>query len=91
MALTLVLNGQSRNFEGLSQASSLDDLIVELGLKGDRVAVEFNGEIVARASWAATMLGEGDRLEVVHFVGGGSAAGLPVAIKRSRSDSQRLP
>jgi thiamine biosynthesis protein ThiS len=37
------------------------------------VAVEHNGEIVPRAGWAGTTLNGGDRLEVVHFVGGGSA------------------
>jgi sulfur carrier protein len=71
MSLTLILNGQSRAFEALPQSASLEQLIVELGLKGDRVAVEHNGEIVARAMWAETSLNAGDRLEVVHFVGGG--------------------
>jgi len=71
MALTLILNGQTRGFERLSEAASLEELIGELGLKGDRVAVEHNGEIVARTGWAQTALREGDRLEVVHFVGGG--------------------
>jgi sulfur carrier protein len=73
MALTLILNGQSRVFERLTQSSSLEQLIGELGLKGDRVAVEHNGEIVARSGWAETALNGGDRLEVVHFVGGGVA------------------
>ena len=71
MALTVILNGQPRAFERLSQAVSLEVLVAELGLKGDRVAVEHNGEIVPRAGWGETLLGEGDRLEVVHFVGGG--------------------
>jgi sulfur carrier protein len=71
MSLTLVLNGQSRSFTALSPSSSLDELVAELGLQGDRVAVEHNGAIVPRASWAHTALGSGDRLEVVHFVGGG--------------------
>ena len=71
MALTLIVNGQSRVFETLSQPVSLEAVIVELGLKGDRVAVEHNGEIVPRASWMETSLSGGDRLEVVHFVGGG--------------------
>lgn len=71
MALTLVLNGQTRSFEELSDASSLEELVTELGLKADRVAVEHNGGIVARSDWAGTALQEGDRLEVVHFVGGG--------------------
>jgi sulfur carrier protein len=71
MSLTLILNGQSRAFEALPQSASLEQLIGELGLKGDRVAVEHNGEIVPRAIWAETSLNAGDRLEVVHFVGGG--------------------
>jgi sulfur carrier protein len=71
MSLTLILNGQSREFESLPQSASLEQLIGELGLKGDRVAVERNGEIVPRAGWAETTLNGGDRLEVVHFVGGG--------------------
>lgn len=72
MALTLVLNGQSRLFEGLSRSAFVDDLVAELGLKSDRVAVELNGEIVPRAGWAETRLSEGDRVEMVHFVGGGA-------------------
>jgi sulfur carrier protein len=72
MALSVVLNGQMREFEGLAAGmASLERLLGELGVKGDRVAVERNGEIVPRALWAGTMVGEGDRLEVVHFVGGG--------------------
>lgn len=72
MPLTLVLNGQPRTFDALSQPASLDLVIVELGLKGDRVAVEHNGVIVPRSSWAQTEIAAEDRLEVVHFVGGGS-------------------
>jgi sulfur carrier protein len=71
MSLTLILNGQSRAFDTLPQPVSLEQLMVELGLKGDRVAVEHNGEIVPRSGWAETKLKGGDRLEVVHFVGGG--------------------
>ena len=72
MALTVILNGQPRVFEGLSASSHVDGLISELGLKGDRVAIELNGEIVPRAGWSEAQLNEGDRVEVVHFVGGGS-------------------
>ena len=72
MSLTVVLNGQSREFASLGEDACLGDLIAELGLKGDRVAVEHNGEIVQRTAWGTTPLGVGDRLEVVHFVGGGA-------------------
>ncbi|WP_260739082.1 sulfur carrier protein ThiS [Tunturiibacter lichenicola] len=71
MSLQLVLNGQARTFDALQQSANVEQLVEELGLKGDRVAVEHNGEIVPRSSWTKTELRSGDRLEVVHFVGGG--------------------
>lgn len=66
--MKLTINGQSREFASLA---TLEDLLTTLGLKQDRVAVEHNGEIVSRDAWSATSLSEGDRLEIVHFVGGG--------------------
>jgi thiamine biosynthesis protein ThiS len=69
--MQFVLNGQSRDFPQLAPGANLQDLIADLNLKGDRVAVEHNGAIVPRIEWANTGLREGDRLEVVHFVGGG--------------------
>jgi sulfur carrier protein len=69
--MNLVLNGQKREFEQLAPGANLQDLIAELGLKGDRVAIEHNGNIVPRAEWAEARLAAGDRLEIVHFVGGG--------------------
>jgi sulfur carrier protein len=74
MSLTVILNGQTRVFDTLQVDASLEQLIGELGLKGDRVAVERNGEIVPRAGWAGTVLNGGDRVEVVHFVGGGGSS-----------------
>ncbi len=73
MGLTLTLNGQRRVFDALAETPSLDDLVVELGLKADRVAVEHNGQIVARPDWTSTRLHQEDRLEIVHFVGGGAS------------------
>lgn len=81
MSLALIVNGQSRVFDTLVPPANLEQLIGELGLKGDRVAVEHNGEIVPRSVWAGTLLSGGDRLEVVHFVGGG----LLEAAEASRS------
>ena len=66
--MNLQLNGEPREFpEGLTVAA----LVEHLGMKADRVAVELNLEIVPRTNWAATNLKEGDKLEIVHFVGGG--------------------
>lgn len=69
--MQLVINGQTREFVDLATFAKLSDLITILGLKDDRVAIERNGEIVSRASWAETPLHSGDKLEIVHFVGGG--------------------
>jgi sulfur carrier protein len=71
MALTLILNGQSRSFDTFPESANLEQVVGELGLKSDRVAVEHNGEIVPRTNWTQTVVSGGDRLEVVHFVGGG--------------------
>jgi thiamine biosynthesis protein ThiS len=69
--MRFVLNGQPRAFPQLGSQAMLQDLIADLGLKGDRVAVEHNGNIVPRAEWVSTVLADEDRLEIVHFVGGG--------------------
>jgi sulfur carrier protein len=66
--MRLVINGEARDVQGIATLSSL---LEHLGLKADRVAVELNREIVARELWAETGLGEGDRIEIVQFVGGG--------------------
>jgi len=66
--MKLQINGADREF---SASLSLAALIEQLGMKQDRVAVEFNHDIVARDRWPETTLTDGDRLEIVHFVGGG--------------------
>ncbi len=79
MPLSLILNGQTRTFESLEDSANLQQLIVALGLKGDRIAVEHNGTIAPRATWDETRVSSNDRVEVVHFVGGG-ASGLQVCV-----------
>jgi sulfur carrier protein len=68
ITMTVVINGTERSFD---DGLSLGALIEQLGLKPDRVAVELNQNLVPRNHWPATALHDGDRLEVVHFVGGG--------------------
>lgn len=74
--MVLTINGEPRDFpDGLTLAA----LVAQLGMKADRVAVELNLEIVPRGNWEATQLEDGDKLEIVHFVGGGSGrSGLPL-------------
>jgi len=64
------INGEEKAFDSPSPLT-LAALVEILGMKADRVAVELNREIVARDRWSETLLHEGDRLEIVHFVGGG--------------------
>jgi len=66
--LRVQVNGEIRN---VADHSTLSDLVDELSLTPARIAVELNGEVVRRNKWTETVLSEGDRLEVVHFVGGG--------------------
>jgi len=68
--ITLTVNGEPRR----TRAATLSALVVELGLKPEKVAVERNGEIVPRSTLAEASLAEGDVLEIVHFVGGGDHA-----------------
>lgn len=66
--MRVVVNGDERE---VPDACTVRDLLVAIGLGDTLVAVERNTEIVPRAHHARTPLSDGDRLEVVHFVGGG--------------------
>jgi len=72
--MTLLINGQPRDFNPPAVPFVLAALVEILGMKSDRVAVELNRDIVPRDRWSQTQLHEGDSLEIVHFVGGGSLA-----------------
>ena len=66
--IELSVNGETRRFDG---ALDVARLLERLELTGKKVAVERNGEIVPRSSYAETRLASGDRLEIVVAVGGG--------------------
>ena len=66
--MNLLINGKETSY---TSPLTLAGLIEQLGMKPDRVAVELNRGIVPRDQWLNTNLAEGDRLEIVHFVGGG--------------------
>ena len=65
--MNLTINGESRT----ASAETLSALVEQLGMRPDRVAIELNRDIVPRDRWPEIRLNEGDRLEIVHFVGGG--------------------
>ena len=66
--MTLILNGEERQFPGLTTIATL---VAALGLDGRKVAVERNLEIVPRSAYQVTAVADGDRIEIVHFIGGG--------------------
>ncbi len=66
--MKVTLNGDEKE---LGEGLTLAELLVLIGLDGRRVAVELNGRILAPDQFSACDLRDGDRLEIVHFVGGG--------------------
>jgi thiamine biosynthesis protein ThiS len=66
--IALTVNGEPMQ---VTAGASLSGLIAQLALDTRKVAVERNREIVPRSAYATTRLAPGDRLEIVHFIGGG--------------------
>ncbi|WP_106476609.1 sulfur carrier protein ThiS [Phytohalomonas tamaricis] len=66
--MQLQLNGEPRSFDAVT---TVDELIETLGLRGKRIAVELNEQIVPRTRHAETALNDGDSIEIVHAIGGG--------------------
>ena len=66
--MTITLNGDSYNLEGPTTVSAL---LARLEIDPRRVAVEHNLEVLKRARFDDTPIREGDRIEIVNFVGGG--------------------
>ncbi len=76
MALTVTLNGEARQ---LDAPTSVRGLLESLGLDPAKIAVERNLEIVPRSSYGEVTVANGDRLEIVHFIGGGNAPAIVTA------------
>lgn len=66
--MKLTINGEERSFSATPNVAAL---VAALGLDARKVAVERNLEIVPRSAYGSTVLAEGDRIEIVHFIGGG--------------------
>ncbi|NWG11907.1 MAG: sulfur carrier protein ThiS [Acidobacteria bacterium] len=66
--MTLVINGENRT---LPAVSNVLEMLSQLGIAPDRIAVELNGRIVRRRDWAVTAVSDRDKVEIVQFVGGG--------------------
>jgi len=68
--LRIQVNGEPREVD---ENISLPQLFAILNLKPEQIAVELNHDVVRRAQWEGTLLKAEDRVEIVHFVGGGDA------------------
>lgn len=66
--MLIKVNGEPRE---VKENMSLAELVASLSLKAEQVAIELNQRVVRRAQWDSTMLQEADKVEIVHFVGGG--------------------
>ena len=66
--MKLMINGEERTFEGIADVAGL---VRALGLDPRKVAVERNLEIVPRSTYSRVGIADGDRMEIVQFVGGG--------------------
>jgi thiamine biosynthesis protein ThiS len=66
--MRLLINGTVAE---VAEGPSLGALIQSRGLAPNRVAAELNGSVIPRREWDNTQVNEGDRIELVHFVGGG--------------------
>lgn len=66
--MNIILNGEAHE---LPDGTTAEQLVERLGLGGRRIAMELNREIVPRSDYAGQMLSEGDKVEIVHAIGGG--------------------
>lgn len=71
-SLRIQINGEPREVE---DNLSLPKLITTLNLKSEQIAVELNHEVIRRVQWESTILRADDKVEIVHFVGGGEPVG----------------
>src|SRR5580693_10685155 len=70
MGLTVILNGEPKSLQG---GLTVRGLLLELGLDPAKIAVERNLQIVPRSTYDQVAVSDGDRFEIVHFIGGGNA------------------
>jgi len=68
ISMKIAVNGEAKE---IANGLNLDGLLEQLQIRPARVVVELNRNIVSRDAYSTTMLVEGDKLEIVHFVGGG--------------------
>lgn len=66
--MQITLNGEKKEF---GETQTVSELVQTLQLSDQRIAVELNKEIIRKKDWESTILSDADKIEIVHFVGGG--------------------
>jgi sulfur carrier protein len=66
--MKVVVNGESRE---IAESLNLIELLQHLDLPTERIAVELNREVIRKVNWRETKINDGDKIEIIHFVGGG--------------------
>jgi len=84
-SLILLVNGDSRSVPDVVNPAPLDTVLTALSVRKELIAVALNDVIVPRTLWQNTSVVEGDRIEIVHFVGGGSSQRKGAFFSRSSS------
>ena len=68
MQIEILVNGETKQ---IPQGLTIEQLVNSLELVSQRLAIEYNRKILKRENWPYQLISEGDRIEIVHFVGGG--------------------
>jgi sulfur carrier protein len=66
--MNIVVNGEKKNIE---KQLNLHELLKKLDLPDERIAVELNKQVVRKKDWDSTKVNDADKIEIIHFVGGG--------------------
>jgi thiamine biosynthesis protein ThiS len=81
----ILLNGEKRT---IPENLNLEGMVQFLGLTPERLAIELNFQVVKKEKWSEKYLSNGDRVEIVHFVGGGSQMRLTCVRSSSRPNNR---
>lgn len=85
--MKLKVNGE----EHLTEKNSITQLLAEMGIVSDRVAVEVNLQVIKRAEYDNFSLKDDDSVEIVHFVGGGESVNVNTQRPLKRGHGKRMP
>ncbi len=69
MSMQITLNGEPKTLD--ASTATIHDLLNSLNIKQNNVAIEVNLELVPRSTYQSHIINEGDKIEIIHFVGGG--------------------